>query len=118
GRRKLDRMRPIADAAGLTPIQLACAWNLAHPAVRCAVPTLIQERGPDARPIEDKRAELAATPTDPRLSDDDLAAIREIGDNTGSMALKGASPEHEGEDAPDRWSLSDELIDAGRRFGI
>ena len=45
GREKLERIRPIAEAAGLTPIQLACQWNLAHPAVECVVPTLIQETG-------------------------------------------------------------------------
>src|SRR5207248_1904620 len=46
GRQRLDAMRPIADRAGLTMIQLACQWNLAHEPVRCAVPTLIQEAGP------------------------------------------------------------------------
>ena len=60
GREKLERMRPYAERHGLTMLQLACAWNLAQPAVRCVAPTLIQESGPDARPIEDKRAELAA----------------------------------------------------------
>src|SRR5262249_21057465 len=60
GCERLERMRPIADGAGLTLIQLACQWNLAHPAVQCVVPTLIQEIGPDARPVEDKREELAA----------------------------------------------------------
>ena len=42
-------------------MQLACQWgNLAHPAVECVVPTLIEEAGPDARPIEDKCAELVS----------------------------------------------------------
>ena len=48
GLEKLERLRPIAERAGLTPIQLACQWNLAHPAVECVVPTLIQEAGPEA----------------------------------------------------------------------
>ena len=30
GREKLDRMRPLAERHGLTPMQLACHWNLAH----------------------------------------------------------------------------------------
>jgi len=30
GRVRLDTMRPIAQRAGLTMIQLACQWNLAH----------------------------------------------------------------------------------------
>ena len=34
---------PIAERSRLTPIQLACQWNLAHPAVECVAPTLIQE---------------------------------------------------------------------------
>jgi aryl-alcohol dehydrogenase-like predicted oxidoreductase len=118
GLEKLDRIRPYAERAGLTPIQLACQWNLAHPAVSCVAPTLIQEIGPDARPIEDKRAELAALPAEQRLSGDDVAAIRAIGDNTGRMALKGANPEHEGEERPDRWGLDDELAEVGERWGI
>jgi aryl-alcohol dehydrogenase-like predicted oxidoreductase len=118
GREKLERLRPIAARAGLTPIQLACQWNLAHDAVECAVPTLIQEVGDAARPIEEKRAELAAVPAEPRLGDDEVAQIRAIGDNTGSMALKGASPDHAGEERPDRWALSRELVEAGRRWGI
>ena len=117
GRERLERIRPLADAAGLTPIQLACQWNLAHEAVECAAPTLIQEPGDDTKPIEAKRAELAALPSQ-RLSSLDVERIRSIGDNTGSMALKGASPEHEGEERPDRWTLDDELIEAGRRFGV
>ena len=118
GREKLERMRPIAVDAGLTPMQLACQWNLAHPAVRCVVPTLIQECGPEARPIEEKRRELAGLSAEQRLGDAQVAEIREIGDNTGTMALKGASPEHEGGERPDRWPLAPELVAAGRRWGI
>jgi aryl-alcohol dehydrogenase-like predicted oxidoreductase len=118
GRERLERMRPIAERAGLTPMQLACHWNLAHEAVECVVPTLIQEAGEGARPIEDKRAELAALPEEPGLSAADVAEIRAIGDNTGCMALKGASPEHEGDERPDRWGLDEELLGVGERWGI
>jgi aryl-alcohol dehydrogenase-like predicted oxidoreductase len=118
GCEKLERMRPIAGAAGLTPIQLACQWNLAHAAVECAVPTLIQEAGPNARPIEDKHEELAALPAEQRLGAAEVEQIRAIGDNTGCMALKGASPEHDGAERPDRWPLSGELAEVGRRWGI
>ena len=59
GRSKLDAMRPIAQRAGLSMIQLACQWNLAHDAVACVAPTLIQEVGPHSRSVEEKRAELA-----------------------------------------------------------
>ena len=73
--------------------------------MRCAVPTLIEE--PDAeKPIEAKRAELAAVPRELVLSDDELAEIRAIGDNTGCMALKGASPQFEGEPQADRWPMT------------
>lgn len=118
GREKIGRMRPISTRAELTAMQLASQWNLAQPAVECVVPTLIQEQGAGARPIEDKRAELAALAADQRLSADDIAEVRRIGDNTGCMALKGASPEHEGPERPDRWPLSEELVEAGRRWGI
>jgi hypothetical protein len=82
------------------------------------VPTLIQESGPQARPVEDKRAELAALPSDQRLTPQDIDEIRRLGDNTGCMALKGASPTHEGEEAPDRWTLDDRLAEVARRWRI
>jgi aryl-alcohol dehydrogenase-like predicted oxidoreductase len=118
GFEKLEQVLPIAERARLTPIQLACQWNLAHAAVECVAPTLIQEAGEEACPIEAKRVELGAMPAEQRLDAEDVAAIRAIGDNTGSMALKGANPGHEGEDRPDRWGLSEELIAAGERWGI
>lgn len=118
GVEKLERLQPFAEASALTPMQLACQWNLAHPAVESVAPTLIQEIGPEARPIEDKRAELGALPSEQRLSSDDVAAIRAIGDNTGSMALKGANPAHEGDERPDRWGLSSDLAEVGERWGI
>ena len=118
GREKLDRIRPIAESHGLTPLQLACVWNLEHPAVECVAPTLIQESGPEAKPIERKREELAAVPTGPVLSDAQRAEIRAVGDNTGSMLLKGASPDHEGEERPDRWSLGPGQPELAERFGI
>ncbi len=118
GLEKLAALRPIGERADLSPIQLACAWNLSHAAVECVVPTLIQEAGDGARSIESKRDELAELPVEVRLDSTDLAAIREIGDNTGSMRLKGASPDHEGDEAPDRWELSEELAATGRGYGI
>jgi aryl-alcohol dehydrogenase-like predicted oxidoreductase len=118
GRAKLDRLRPIAEGAGLTPMQLACQWNLSHRAVECVVPTLIQEAGEGARPIEEKRAELAALPDDQRLSAERVDEIRAIGDNAGCMALKGATPDHSGDERPDRWPVSEELLEVAGRWGI
>ena len=118
GRAKLDLLRPTAERAGLTPMQLACQWNLAHPAVESVVPTLIQEIGKSARTIEGKRAELARLPAEQRLRDEDVAKIRAIGDNTGCMALKGATPDHSGEERPDRWAVSAELAEVAGRWQI
>ncbi len=118
GRDRLDAMRPIADRAGLTMIQLACQWNLAHGPVACVAPTLIQEVGPQARTVEAKRAELAALPPESRLTEADVEEIRALGDNTGSMLLKGASPQHSGDELPDRWTLDDRLHRVADRWRI
>ena len=118
GIEKLERMRPYAERHGLSLLQLAGQWNLAHPAVRCVAPTLIQESGANARPIEDKRAELAALPAEVLLSTAEVDELRAIGDNAGSMALKGANPAHEGEPRPDRWEMSDELVQLATRWEI
>jgi aryl-alcohol dehydrogenase-like predicted oxidoreductase len=128
GREKLELMRPYAERHGLTMLQLACAWNLAHAPVRCVAPTLIQESGVGGtsmpRPVEDKRAELAAvrpewsSPGGGPLSPDEVLAIAAVGENTGSMALKGASSEHEGPARPDRWAIDDTLSAVAGRWGI
>ncbi len=69
GRERLDRMRPIAEHAGLTMIQLACQWNLAHEAVACVAPTLIQEIGAGRAPRREQagRAGRAAHRAAPEL---------------------------------------------------
>ena len=117
-RARLDRIRPIGGRHGLTPLQLAASWTLAQPAVACVAPTLIQEAGAGARPIEEKRAELAAVPARSPLSLEDLAAIDAVGDNTGCMALKGGSPAHEGDARADAWPLDDDLRATASRWGI
>ncbi len=114
----LEQLRPIAERHGLTMLQLAAQWCLAHEPVACVIPTLIQEPGDGARPIEDKRAELLSTPAEVVLDAGEVAAIRAIGDNAGSMSLKGADPDHEGEARPDRWPLTPELDALARRWGI
>jgi aryl-alcohol dehydrogenase-like predicted oxidoreductase len=118
GRERMEAFRPIAERHGLTMLQLACQWNLAHQPVACVAPTLIQEPGAGARSIEDKRAELAAVPAEVLLTPDEVAEIRAAGDNTGSMLLKGAAPEHEGDAQPDRWSITPELRELAGRWGI
>ncbi len=118
GRERLERMRPIAERHGLTMLQLAAQWDLAHGPVRSVVPTLIQEAGPGARPVEDKRAELAATPSEVVLSAAEVDELRAIGDNAGSMALKGGVPDHDGPAVADRWTLDDDLREVAARWGI
>ncbi len=133
GVEKLERMRPYAERHGLTLLQLACQWNLAHPAVRCVAPTLIQESAKPAtaqgkarqtpqvgvpKLIEDKRAELASLPAQQLLSPAEVAELRAIGDNSGSMVLKGASVEYEGERLADRWQLDERLGQLAARWEI
>jgi aryl-alcohol dehydrogenase-like predicted oxidoreductase len=118
GRERMEAMRPIAERHGLTMLQLACQWNLAHAPVACVAPTLIQEPGADARPIESKRAELATVPAGVVLDADEVAAIRRAGDNAGCMALKGAAPEFAGEPQADRWPIDEELSALAGRWGI
>ena len=117
-RARLARVRPIAERHGLTPLQLACQWTLAQPAVACVAPTLIQEPGPVAKTVEAKRAELAAVRAAPVLSPSELAEIAAIGDNRGSMVLKGGSPVHDGEERPDAWPLDNHLHEVAERWGI
>jgi aryl-alcohol dehydrogenase-like predicted oxidoreductase len=118
GREKLQRMRPYAERHGLTMLQLACAWNLAHEPVGCVAPTLIQESGAGAREVERKRAELAAVTAPSPLNAEEVRELREIGDNSGSMVLKGASPEYSGAPVADRWELDGELSAVAARWQI
>jgi aryl-alcohol dehydrogenase-like predicted oxidoreductase len=118
GTERLEELRPIAQRHGLTLLQLAAQWNLGHPAVASVLPTLIQESWEGAKPVELQRDELATVPADVVLSDEEVAEIRAIGDNTGSMALKGGVPDHEGENRPDRWSLDGELEQIAARWDI
>jgi aryl-alcohol dehydrogenase-like predicted oxidoreductase len=117
GNAKVDQMRPIAERHGLTLLQLACIWNLSQAPVKGVVPTLIQEVGADAKPIEAKLDELAALP-EIRLSSDEVAEIARIGENRGCMALKGGSPEYVGEPLPDRWELTPDLVSVADRWKI
>jgi aryl-alcohol dehydrogenase-like predicted oxidoreductase len=118
GVERLDQLRPIAQRHGLTLLQLAAQWNLAHPAVEAVVPTLIQEGWDGAKPVEAQREELASLPAEVVLSDAEVAEIRAIGDNTGTMTLKGGVPDHEGDAMPDRWTLDGELEAIGARWSI
>jgi len=114
---KLESLRPIAQRHGITPLQLACTWNLHQPSVQSVIPTLIQELGEGARPIASKVDELAALKAI-RLTPDELSEITQIGDNTGCMALKGSSRRHVGSALPDQWELDSELESLAARWQI
>ncbi len=118
GVERLEQLRPFAERHGLTMLQLAAQWNLAHPAVRSVVPTLIQESWDGAKPVEQQREELAALSPEVVLSDDEVAEIRAIGDNTRSMSLKGGVPDHDGDALPDRWTLDGDLEETAARWDI
>lgn len=117
GSRKSDAMRPIAERHGLTMLQLASLWNLSQSPVKSVIPTMIQEVGDDAKPIEAKIDELASLP-EITLSADEVAELRRIGDNTGCMDLKGGNPDHVGEPLPDRWVVTAELASVAERWKI
>jgi hypothetical protein len=86
--------------------------------VRCVAPTLIQEGGADARAIEEKRAELAALPSEIVLTAEEIAEINAVGENAGCMTLKGAAPDYEGDPVADQWPLDEQLVKLAARWEI
>ena len=117
GMEKADRMRPLAEKYGLSLIQFASIWNLSHPAVESVVPTFIQEAGDGARLIEDKIREFGKMP-DLRFTAEEVESIRQIGDNTGCMSLKGASKRHATSERPDEWPMREDLLELAERNGL
>lgn len=119
GCEKLEQMRGLAEKYQLSMIQFAAIWNLSQKPVASVVPTFIQEAGEGARAIEDQIDDLAAMPEDIVFTDEEVARIREIGDNTGCMALKGASQRHsEPCERPDEWPMRPELLAVAETFGV
>lgn len=117
GNAKIEQMRSIAGRHGLTMLQLSCLWNLSQDPIKCVIPTLIQEIGSTAKPIETKLDELAALP-DIKLSTEEVEELAAIGNNKGCMALKGGNPDHKGDPQPDRWSLNNDLQGVADRWKI
>jgi aryl-alcohol dehydrogenase-like predicted oxidoreductase len=115
---KLERMREIAAAHGHTLLQLACRWTLAQPAVTSVVPTLIQEATPRAKALETLLEELAGAERARDLAPEAEEEIARLGDNTGCMALKGASPQYLGPPQADQWPMQDHHWEVARRWGI
>jgi aryl-alcohol dehydrogenase-like predicted oxidoreductase len=118
GCEKLEKIRPIAEKHGLTALQFSAIWNLSQQPVKSVVPTLIQEAHEGARTIESKVDDLAALP-DIQFSAEEVKAIAAIGDNTGCMALKGASERHLGQEPrADEWPIREELVEVASRWGL
>jgi aryl-alcohol dehydrogenase-like predicted oxidoreductase len=116
---KLNKIRPIAEKYGVTLLQLACLWDLAHSPVESVVPTLIQEEHAEAKPLTAKIAELAGLPTSNLLPAEEVELIKGIGDNTGQMKLKGASDRHSGNEyRADEWPTTPTLLAAGQRWNL
>lgn len=114
---KMDQMRDLAAKHKITLLQLACLWNLSQPAVKSVIPTLIQETGENARPIESKVDDLASLP-EIKLSADECEFIAEIGGNKGCMELKGSNRAHVGEPLPDRWGITHDHEVVAEKWGI
>ena len=110
GRARLERVRPIAERHGLTLLQLACQWNARARGGRVRGADADPGAGRDAQPVEDKRAELAALPARVVLTRRGGRRDRARSATTpGCMALKGGSPDHEGDERADPWPLDERL---------
>ena len=70
-----------------------------------------------AQSIEDQIREFGKLP-DVLLSADEVEEIRAVGDNTGCMALKGASHRHDVSERPDEWPMRSELMELAERYGL
>lgn len=117
GNAKIEQMRPIAQKYGLTMLQLSCLWTLSQTAVKCVIPTLIQEVAATSKTIEAKIDELAALP-EIQLTPEEIETMRRIGDNKGCMHLKGGNPQYTGEAQPDQWPMTPELQAVAQRWGV
>ncbi len=119
--RSSSAMRPYAERHGLTMLQLACQWNLAHPAVRCVAPTLIQESG-------DERAGRSRTsaPSWPRCRGEHRCSAaprwretpRDRRQHAADDAEGRKSAEHAALPRPDRWPLDEGLRAVAARWSI
>ena len=113
----IERIRPMAEAHNLTPLQYAANWNLSHSAVKAVIPTFVQEPGDNARSIESKIEEMATLPIfdlDPR----EIETVRELGDNTGCMLLKGASSRHSVSERCDEWPMRPDLMEICKAYDL
>ncbi|MDB6071644.1 MAG: putative oxidoreductase, partial [Verrucomicrobiales bacterium] len=52
------------------------------------------------------------------LTPEEVEAVAQIGDNTGCMALKGASRRFDGNYRPDEWGMREDLVPLADRWGL
>lgn len=117
GCEKISEMRPIAEKYGLSMIQFASIWNLSQSPVKSVVPTFIQEGGDHAPSMEEMIDQVASMP-EIRFTPEEVEKIKNIGDNTGCMQLKGASERHEESTRPDEWPMRDDLLQLASKYGL
>ncbi len=117
GLKKIELMRPIAERHNLSLLQFACQWTLGHDPVEACVPTLLQEAGPTAVPVEVQLEDLAKLPQKKLLSPEEVREITTIGDNKGCMSLKGGSRQYNGPAQADQWAITPELESVAKRWG-
>lgn len=118
GNEKLEQLRPYAEKAGASMLQLASLWNMSQSPVAAVVPTLIQERGESGKPLETQIEELKGVEALPKLSAEEVKEIAELGNNKGCMALKGGSRQYQSLPQGDQWPINEKLEEVAKRWGI
>ncbi|MCZ7648730.1 MAG: chlorite dismutase family protein [Planctomycetota bacterium] len=115
---KVERFEQFARQHKMNLFQLACRWCLGQEAVEAVVPTLIQEAGPDAKPVEVLAEELAELAKTQPLPKEVLEEMERLGDNRNCMALKGGNPSYTGRPIGDQWPLTDVLAETAKRWNV
>ena len=120
GRERLERMRPIAERHGLTTLQLACQWNLAHDPVALRRPDAdpgarrrrAAGRGQARRARRRARASSCSPTTRSPRSARSATTPAAWRSRAPSPRATRASPQ------PDRWPLTSELRELAARWAI
>ena len=117
---KVEAMRPYAERHGLSLLQLAAFWDLAHRPVHAVVPTYIEEweENDYARSAASKLAEMEVLSGRNPLSQPEVDELATIGDNTGCMPLKGATRKHDCAPLADQWGIDERLAEVAKRWAI
>lgn len=116
---KVDQLADASANSKMTLLELASAWTLSQPAVECVVPTLHQEADSSVKTIEAELEELArVNSSQKKLSKEVVEEITRIGDNRGTMSLKGGSPQYSGEIQADQWPMTADLEAIAKRWNI